>query len=165
VLKEAMVSDSLYERDYYTWALEQAHALQGHRVEDLDWQNLAEELGDLGRSEARSLRSQLARLLAHLLKWHLESSRRRDSRRASVRDARREVREMLDESPGLKSRLEEFFERAYRKAVDLACEETNSDPSRFPDSCPWTFERAMDDKFWPEKQRQRTRTSTRKTQR
>ncbi len=61
-------SNSLYERDYYTWALEQARALQERRIEEVDWENLAEEIGDLGRSEARSVRSQLARLLAHLLK-------------------------------------------------------------------------------------------------
>jgi hypothetical protein len=58
---------SLYQRDFYSWALEQTHALQERRIEDLDWANLAEEIGDLGKSEARSLRSQLARLLAHLL--------------------------------------------------------------------------------------------------
>ena len=29
-------SNSLYERDYYTWALEQERALQERRVEDLE---------------------------------------------------------------------------------------------------------------------------------
>jgi hypothetical protein len=35
---------SLYERDYYTWALEQARALREHRLEDLDWDNVADEV-------------------------------------------------------------------------------------------------------------------------
>ncbi|HJU10872.1 MAG TPA: DUF29 domain-containing protein, partial [Candidatus Binataceae bacterium] len=97
--------NSLYERDYYTWILEQQRALYERRVEDLDWMNLAEEVGDLGRSEARGLRSQMARLLAHLLKWQLQPSRRTNSWRASIRGARDRIRELLDESPGLKSRL------------------------------------------------------------
>jgi hypothetical protein len=45
-------------------------------MEELDWENLAEEVGDLGRSEARNLRTQLARLLAHLLKWQPQPTRR-----------------------------------------------------------------------------------------
>lgn len=31
---------TLYERDYYTWALQQARALKEHRLEELDWGNL-----------------------------------------------------------------------------------------------------------------------------
>ena len=49
----------LYERDYYTWVVEQARALKQRRIEMLDWQNLAEEVEDLGRSEKRELRSRL----------------------------------------------------------------------------------------------------------
>ena len=57
----------LYERDYNTWAVEQAHALKEHRTEALDWKNLAEEVEGLGRGERRELRSRLKVLLAHLL--------------------------------------------------------------------------------------------------
>jgi len=141
--------DSLYERDYYSWALQQARALQARQVEELDWGNLAEEVGELGRSEARGLRSQLARLLAHLLKWQLQPRRRTNSWRGSIRGARREIRGLLDESPGLKSRLSELFPKSYQAAVDLACEETNLDLSRFFTFCPWTFEQVMDEEFWP----------------
>ena len=100
--------------------------MQKRQVEALDWQNLAEEVADLGRSEARGLRSQLARLLAHLLKWQLQPRRRTNSWRGSIRSARRGIRGLLDESPGLKSRLLELFPKAYQTAIDLACEETDS---------------------------------------
>jgi hypothetical protein len=36
---------SLYERDFYTWAVRQARALKEHRLEDLDWENLSDEVG------------------------------------------------------------------------------------------------------------------------
>lgn len=49
--KAAMKSDSadgsLYERDPYTWALEQARALRERRAAAVDWDNLAEEVEDL----------------------------------------------------------------------------------------------------------------------
>jgi hypothetical protein len=154
-------SNSLYERDYYTWAFEQARALQERRVEELDWENLAEEVGDLGRSEARSLRSQLARLLAHLLKWQLQPARRTRSWRGSIQGARDEVRDLLEESPGLKPRIPELCAKAFRAAVNLACAEANLDKSRFPAACPWTFEHAMDDNFWPNSENQSPRKLTR----
>jgi hypothetical protein len=141
--------DSLYERDYYSWALDQARVLQEKRVEELDWENLAEEVGDWGRSEARGLTSQLARLLAHLLKWQLQPRGRSNSGRGSIRGARNAIRELLDESPGLKRRLPELFEKAYRAGINLAVEETNLDESRFFPTAPWTFQQAMDDEFWP----------------
>src|SRR5215471_12924999 len=88
---------NLYERDYYTWALEQARALQERRAERLDWDNLGEEVADLARRDVHSLRSQLARLLAHLLKWQHQPRRRSNSWRASIRTARREMRDLLNE--------------------------------------------------------------------
>jgi Domain of unknown function DUF29 len=51
VMPAAADRQSLYERNYYTWALKQARALKEHRAEMLDWENLAEEVGDLARSE------------------------------------------------------------------------------------------------------------------
>ena len=141
---------SLYERDYYTWALEQAHVLEEKRAQDLDWDNLAEEVEDLARRDVDSLRNQLARLLAHLLKWQVQPSRRSNSWRASIRGARDQIRELLDESPGLKSRISELFKRAYRAGLNLAIEETNLNESRFPAACPWTFEQATSEDFWPD---------------
>ena len=146
----------LYERDYYTWALEQARALRERRAEALDWEMLAEEVEDLARSEARTLKSQLARLLAHLLKWHFQAARRTRSEatanswRGSIEDARDDIRDLLEESPGLKNRLPELFVKAYAAAVRRARRETRLDKSVFPAQCPWSFEQATDEQFWPE---------------
>ncbi len=146
----------LYEHDYYSWTLEQSRALRERRAGALDWERLAEEVEDLGKSEARSLKSQLARLQAHLLKWRLQAARRARSRRtanswrASVEGARQEIRDLLDESPGLKSRLPEILPKAFTAAVSLVRQETGLDRSVFPPRCPWTFEQIMDESFWPE---------------
>jgi hypothetical protein len=44
-------SSELYGRDYYAWIQHQVQALRRRRIEDIDWENVAEEIEDLGRSE------------------------------------------------------------------------------------------------------------------
>ncbi len=104
----------------------------------------------------RSLKSQLTRLVAHLLKWQRQAARRKPSKRtangwrASAEGARQEIRDLLDESPGLQHRLPELLPEAFAAAVSLARQETGLDKSVFPPRCPWTFEQVMDEGFWPE---------------
>src|SRR5487761_515981 len=107
----------LYERDYYAWILDQVRALRERRTGDLDWENVAEEIEDLGKSEQRALESQLARLLEHLLKFgHAPAAMRRRNQQGwdiSIEDARHKVRRSLEGSPSLRSRIGEIFDEAY----------------------------------------------------
>jgi hypothetical protein len=143
---------TLYDHDFYTWALESARGLREGRFADLDIEHIAEELEDMGKSEARGLKSQLARLLKHLLKWVYQPEARlghENSWRASIRDARREIEECLEDNPGLAPRLPELFGKAYMQSINRAVVETNLPESRFPVSCPWSLEQALDPEFWP----------------
>jgi hypothetical protein len=147
---------NLYEHDFYSWTLDQAQALRERKSEALDWERLAEDMEDLGKSEVRGLKSRLARLLAQLLKWQLQAARRKRSKRtanswrASIEGARQEIRDLLDESPGLHHRLPELLPKAFAAAVILARQDTGLDKSVFPPRCPWTFKQVMDEGFWPE---------------
>ena len=149
-------SEDLYERDYYAWSLRQARALQERRVDALDWENLADEVGDFAGSIARSLKSQLARLLTHLLKWQFEAERRHRSAssakswRISIGNARDEISDLLEENPGLRSRIPELFAKAYLRARSRAQRETGLPASILPGSSPWTFVQVMDNNFWPD---------------
>src|SRR4051794_36674182 len=69
----------LYERDYYSWVLEQAALLRERRLAELDFDNLAEEVEDLGRSMADQLGSRYETLLMHLLKWEFQPDKRSNS--------------------------------------------------------------------------------------
>jgi hypothetical protein len=142
-----------YDQDFYSWTQEQAKALREGRLTELDREHLAEEIEDMGKSEARGLRSQLARLLKHLLKWVHQPElldRKRNSWGISIRDARRKIRECLEENPGLRSRLPELFEKGYIDAIVEVVEETNLPDATFPTVCPWTLEQVLDDAFWPQ---------------
>jgi hypothetical protein len=149
------IAASLYERDFYSWALEQARALLEHRTEDLDWDNLADEVGDLARSERRALRSQCARLIEHLLKIGyapmaiLESNRRLWN--ASVSDARSEINDLLGESPGLKPSVEELFRSAWEKGRNAVLMFLELPDEALPETPLWTFDHAMDENFNPGK--------------
>ena len=58
---------TLYEEDTVAWAETQAAALraaaQGGSNRQLDWENLAEEIEDLAKSERRSLHSHIRRII------------------------------------------------------------------------------------------------------
>jgi hypothetical protein len=66
-----------HESDFYTWALESADAIRKGRFEGIDWDAVAEELEDMGRSERRALENRLEVLLAHLIKWRFQHEQRR----------------------------------------------------------------------------------------
>jgi hypothetical protein len=69
--------DGLYERDILVWAEEQADLLRrlwrGERLNAaIDWPNLIEEVGDVGLSELRAVRSLLRQAIVHLLKLRFD---------------------------------------------------------------------------------------------
>jgi Domain of unknown function DUF29 len=143
-------SYALHEADFYTWAGETAKGLRTLRPAGIDWESVAEEVEDLGRSERRALKSQLHRLLQHLLKWEHQPEGRNASWRVSVENARDEIRDVLADNPGLGAELPDLIEKAYRLARREASAETGLPDSRFPRACPWTFDQVMDSDFWPE---------------
>lgn len=141
---------TLYDRDYYTWALEQARALREQRIKDLDWENLAEEVEDLGKSERRELQDRLEVLLGHLLKWQLQPKRRSRSWSATIAVQRVKIRQLLDLNPGLKPSIPTLVAQAYEPARVEVVSRLSMAPQAQPSkSCPWTFDQLMDEQFRP----------------
>ena len=58
-----------YESDYAAWAFEQVTLLRAGRLNEIDVAHIAEEIEDVGRAEYRMLRSRMAVLVEHMLKW------------------------------------------------------------------------------------------------
>ena len=116
---------TLYDTDFLAWSKEQAEALRsaarGGSNKPLDWENLAEEIESLGISQKTALRSQMRRIVRHLLK--LEFSPAAAPRRGwfeSINDARSEIEDLLETSPSLNSVVDEALPMALRQGLKVA---------------------------------------------
>jgi hypothetical protein len=142
-----------YERDYYTWAQEQARALREHRIEEIDRVNLAEEIEGLAKSEKHALQSRIARLLEQLLKLTYTRERMLESNargwQLSARNARDALHQLLHENPGLHSQLENIFIRAYRSDRNDTLRVLRLPDSAISEALTWTLEQTIDEKFFP----------------
>jgi hypothetical protein len=144
---------ALYEHDYYTWTGAQAQALRERKGSGLDWDNLAEEVEDLGKAERDRLESHLESLLMHLLKWAYQPQRRSRSWSKSIREHRFRIPRVLRDNPGLKAKLAEIFADAYEGARFSAENETGLGLSALAESCPWSVDDVMRSDFLPESSR------------
>ncbi|MBE7243368.1 MAG: DUF29 domain-containing protein [Actinomycetospora chiangmaiensis] len=132
-----------YEDDFYTWTQEQGARLRSGDLAGLDLENLAEEIESLGRTEFNSLVSAWRVILLHMLKWDHQPGRRTRSWALSIRTHRNDAADVLKDNPGLKSRLAEGLERAYRGARLEASSETNLPLKTFSTTCPYTREEML----------------------
>lgn len=140
----------LYDTDTYTWAQQQADALRRRSANEIDWDNVAEEIESVGKSEARELESRYTVLLTHLLKWLYQPAGRSRSWEATIRAQRAAIEKHLATNPGLKPRRDELLGAAYRIARLTASGETDLPFDTFPETNPLTLAQAMDEAFWPE---------------
>lgn len=154
------------EEDFHAWLVQQAEAVRGRQFDRVDWENLAEELDSMARAERRELRSRLATLLAHLLKWRYQVKRRSRSWEGTIARERIEIEDTLSEEPSLRSYLNEAVEKAYRLARPSAGREMGLSKTQwealFPSECPWQFDEMLNEDFWPEIAEIRSRPAPRK---
>jgi hypothetical protein len=127
--------------DFYRWIQEQVQLMRSRDYDLIDWENVIEELEDVGRSEKRQLINRLAILIMHLLKWEYQPNKRSNSWKATVKEQRIRLNLILKENPSLKAKIDEFIVEAYPLAVAKAEKETGLDI--FPESCPFDFENLM----------------------
>lgn len=117
--QQASETGNLHDRDFYTWAVQQAAALRRRDFSAVDWENVTEEIETLGRTEERSLKSPYARAMEHLLKLQYRGDEETEpvaGWESSVNQARVEIEEVLQESPGLKSKRDEVLARGWLSA-------------------------------------------------
>jgi len=143
---------SVYDQDFARWTAEQADLLKARRPAGLDWENLAEEIETLGRSERSEIRSRLAVLILHLLKWQFQPGKRKAGWRASIIEARDQLGELLRASPSLKTYPGQVIRKQYEIARLRAADESGLDVTMFPEECPYTVAQLLDEGFYPGKE-------------
>jgi hypothetical protein len=137
-----------YDTDILLWSERQAELLrrmgQGERVNDqVDWQNVAEEIEDMGNSVVRAVAAHLVQAILHDLKaeaWPL--SRDVPHWRAEARGHRDDARDAY--APSMKDRPEldvaKLYRRALRRMPDMIDEVP---PLPVPQACPVTLEELL----------------------
>lgn len=149
-VKTRLRSTAAYEADFHAWSKDQAARLRELRPNSIDWENLAEEIETLGRSEKREIESRMNVLVLHLLKWSWQPEHRKSGWRASIIEQRRQLARIVRENPSLADYpaavLEEEFEVARLNAAD----ETGLPEETFPETCPFTIDQVLDPDFWPD---------------
>ncbi len=143
--------DTQYQSDVVAWAHEQAQFIRAGKFDRLDLAHLAEEIEDVGKSEQRELASRMAVLLAHLLKWQFQPSRRSKSWEHTLRTQRKEVAYVLDESPSLRAKLSDlnWIDIVWSKARSQAENETGLELDTFPEFCPWSIHDVLAAEWFP----------------
>lgn len=141
---------TLYETDYAEWIKATVEKLRSRDYNNVDWENLIEEIEDIGRNDRRSLKSNFIVVLLHLLKWQFQPDRRSGSWEGSIIEHRRRVREAIEESPSLQPYLESIFAECYTQAVKQAKAETRLPLETFPHQCLYQLADVLNDDFLPE---------------
>ncbi len=146
-----------YETDYLKWIETTLEKLRSRDYASVDWENLIEEIEDMGRSERRSLKSNLIVVLVHLLKWQFQPDRRSGSWEGSIIEHRRRIQEAIDDSPSLQPFLESILDECYLQTVKQTKAETGLSSETFPHQCPYSLVEVVSDEFLPDSLYQSTK--------
>lgn len=82
----------------------------------------------LSRSDRRALRSQLIRLMTHILKWQIQPERRSRSWQASITNARFEIAAIVEDEPNQRTNIPQLWNQCFVAAKRIAYDETGIDP-------------------------------------
>ena len=148
----------LYDQDFQLWLSQTINQLENQQFDQLDLEHLIGELTDLGKSNQRSLESNLIILIAHLLKLKIQQDApemMKGSWLDAVSDHRQRVLYDLEEIPSLKSHLETAIAKVYPSSRKLAIKEGKRAKfgiripleKEYPLDCPFTVEQILDEDF------------------
>lgn len=134
-----LMSDSLYERDYYAWTREQCDRLRdagrNGNAAPVDWERVAEEIEDLGDVRWDEVEALVGDLLIHVLKLAHCSELRESQGQAwwlAIRDQRRTISKRLKRSPSLRPMLDTEFHNLYAESREQAAAAVDCHIGDFP---------------------------------
>ena len=138
----------LYETDYNQWVNETVQQLRERQFDGIDWDNLIEEIEDMGKSQKRALESFLTRLVEHLLKlsyWESENEINGNHWKSEIVNFRYQVHKRLKESPSLRPELESIYTEIFPVAIKSV-----SQLFPLPIDAYVSLEKTLDNDWFPE---------------
>ena len=98
----------------------------------------------LSRSEKRALKSQLVRLMLHIIKWNSQPEKRSRSWVASIKDARDEIADIQEETPSLNDAV---IESLWDKALVIAKRDAEAEMGKKSDMQSVLWQEAFVDEY------------------
>jgi hypothetical protein len=129
----------LYEQDETAWLDAMAELIRLGRLDEVDYPNLAEYLGDMARRDRREVERRLAVLITHMLKWAHQPDRRSGSSKGTIIEQRQELEGLLSRGV-LRNHAEAVLADVYQKAVERAAADSGFAAETFPVECPYTLD-------------------------
>lgn len=136
--------------DLADWAERQAEALREHRLEAVDFDRLAQVVGDLAAERTGELRARLGVILTGLLRWAEQVDLRGHSWAATIDIQRHVIDRLLKESPSLRAALPGLIADVYPEAKARAVLESALFDDSFSESCPFTEEEVLTRGLFPD---------------
>jgi len=149
-IQPAISHHDLYERDFYLWIEQAVSLLRTKNLDELDLENLIEEIDSMGRSEKRSIRSNLRVLLMHLLKYKYQPEKLTNSWKYTIIEHRKRLQEDFKDSPSLRKYFLGEFDGVYADVRKLTSIETDISMDTFPITSPFTPAQILDEDYLPE---------------
>jgi hypothetical protein len=140
-----------YEEDFYSWTVEQSRLLRAGELSAIDAANIAEEIESMGRGDRRELKSRLAVLLMHLLKWRHQPGGRSRSWSATIDEQRLQIEGILGESPSLRPTVAAMLADAHAIARARAIAQIGLADEVFPEACPFGADQVLSRAFFPDR--------------
>ncbi len=109
---------------HYQTAIAIKNELESNHIESAQ-AGIEELIEALSRADKRALKSQLIRLMMHIIKWKTQPEKRTPSWVYSIESARMEIQDLLADEPSLKSHMENLPDELFAKAKKLAEAEMN----------------------------------------
>lgn len=147
--QKTKIEYNLYEKDFYLWINETANLLRQGKLQEVDLENLIEEIEAMGRSEKKSVTSNLRILLMHLLKYKYQPEKRTNSWLFTIIEHRKRIKDSFKDSPSLKRLYLEIFAECYQDARELAQAETGLPLYAFPKESPFSPEDTLNLDYLP----------------
>jgi len=145
-------NQSLYDTDYNLWVLETVQKLQNRDLDDLDWENLIEEVGDLSRRDRHKLASLLTRLFEHFLKlayWESEKARNQNHWQGELTNFRIQIKRLLKDSPSLRPHLEDILNDCYQDGRKIMARRSGLCLETLPEEPIANLEQILDEDWLP----------------
>lgn len=145
----------LYDKDFPLWVEINLDLLREKAYDLVDWENLLEEIEDMGLRHLEKCTSHLATILEHLYKWdNFRKLTRAGEEKGglswikTVERARDRLETLFEYAPSLRKKLPDELPKAWKEARIMLLEwldqiGEDSDKYHIPKECPYTYEEAM----------------------